>query len=791
MSLSIRPLLGTALCCLLNASPALAWAAEPKASPAIAAAPAETMILRVTLNTENKGDLFVGRTPDNDFLLKPEDLRAIGFKAPAGSAVLLDGEPHLSLRAMRGVHFVFEEKALVLHITAEPQLLPNQMLAQQTQKRIQGEIPKNHSLFVNYALNYAGSASGAASKTGFASELGWHFGDYLFLANGSTVQTGNEAQRFVRLMSSLTRDDRESLQRTVIGDFYTPSREFSTGVNLGGISVSRRYGLNPYFTPFPMQNISGNAALPSELEVYLDGQRIRSEKIKPGEFELRDLLAYGGARNIQLVLRDSFGRVQQLDYSFYFTDQPLRQGLQEYSYNLGALRRDYGVQSQHYGPMAYSLFHRYGVNDALTLGLRAEGTGRFYSAGPLATVVLGQAGVVNLALAVSAFGADRGASALMNYNYQSRQWSLGVALRRDWGNYASLGDPPAISNRQSEGSLSASYFLPGRGSLSFSHSAVSIRDRPAASTLLENRRISTLGYSTSLVSGRVSLQASVSRIHAPQSRLEAYVGLLFFFDRDFSLAARHLRGKDGSSESVELTKNQPIGEGLGYVLSAERASAQPQLNARVQYNAPFALLQGDFSHSQGSSYHASVAGGMAYVDGEIALGRPVNESFGIVKVGQLPGVAVSVNNQLIGKTNAQGKLFIPTLTPYFDNDVSIAAESVPIDYAIPATSKKISPSLRSGAVIDFGLTKIQAFSGTLKNQAGEAVAYQTVSFSADGKTQTMQTGHGGEFYLENLKPGVYPAAASFKGQPCLFELTIAPSPETFVELGALVCHPAP
>ena len=176
------------------------------------------------------------------------------------------------------------------------------------------------------------------------------------------------------------------------------------------------------------------------------------------------------------------------------------------------------------------------------------------------------------------------------------------------------------------------------------------------------------------------------------------------------------------------------------------------------------------------------------------MGRPVTESFGIVKVGDLPGVAVAVNGQPIGKTNAQGKVFVPTLTPYFDNDVSIAPESVPIEYSIPAAVKKVSPSLRSGVVIDFGVTKIQAFTGKLKSQqagATKAVEFQEISFSAEGKMQTMQTGRGGEFYIENLKPGTYPTTVLIEGKPCLFELTIPPSDETFVELGELVCRPRP
>ncbi|MGH8832115.1 MAG: fimbria/pilus outer membrane usher protein [Polaromonas sp.] len=804
-------LVSAVLCCL-SAAPVASWAAET-ASGVVNIAQAETMVLRVMLNTEDKGDIFVGRTPDLDFLVKVEDLKAMGIKEPAGTVVLRDGEPHMFLKSMRGVSFSFEEKALALNITAEPQLLPSHALQLRAEQRIRGVVPRGNSAFFNYALNSSGGDSVSGSRAGFAGELGLRFGDYLFLSDGSTTQAGQAAngqRKFVRLMSSVTHDDRDNLRRTVIGDFFTPSRDFSNGVNLGGISISKLYGLNPYLIQFPTQSVSGNVALPSDLEVYLDGQRIRSEKLKPGEFELRDLLAYGGARNVQLVLRDAFGRVQQFSYSFYFSDQPLRQGLHEYSYNLGALRRDYGTESNHYGPVAFTLFHRYGMSDALTLGLRAEGKRNFSNAGPLATVVLGSAGVVNLALAGSSVDSHRGAAGSMVYNYQAKSWSLGFSLRRDWGEYATLGDPPTITNRKHESSVVTSYYLPGRGTVSLSHSALSTRDAMAAFSAtpiqpfnvspLENRRVTALSYSVPLVSGRVSLTASLSHIKDKESRNEAFVGLIFFLDKDYSAAANYRGNKDNHTESLQLTKNQPIGEGLGYVLSADRATSPTaeslQFKSNIQYNAPAAILRAEYGrrHDGGQTandYRVSVAGGLAYVDGEVALGRPVTESFGIVKVGELPGVAIAVNGQPIGKTNAQGKVFVPTLTPYFDNDVSISPESVPIEYSIPSTVQRVSPSLRSGAVIDFGVTKIQAFSGKLKSQQAGAmkpVEFQEISFSADGKMQRMQTGRGGEFYIENRKPGTYTATVPLEGKPCQFDLTIPRSDETFVELGELVCR---
>ncbi|MES2942690.1 MAG: fimbria/pilus outer membrane usher protein, partial [Pseudomonadota bacterium] len=506
----------------------------------------------------------------------------------------------------------------------------------------------------------------------------------------------------------------------------------------------------------------------------------------------------------------AFGRVQQLNYSFYFSDQPLREGLQEYSYNLGALRRDYGVESNHYGPVALSLFHRYGLSEAITLGWRADGMRDFYNTGPLATFVLGSAGVLNLALAASSFNNQRGTAGMASYSYQANNWSLGASLRRDRGNFATLGDPPTITNRNYEGSVVASYYSQRYGSISLGHSALLTRSvsstslaQPSGSSLLENRRVTTLSYGVPLISGRVSLQASLSHTKDSTSRNEAFMGLIFFLDKDYSLGASYTGNREDQTSSLQLTKNQPVGEGLGYRLSTDRASVGNSLNSRLdsqlQYNAPAAILRGEFGQRRdkgqtSTDYSVSVAGGLAYVDGQFAWGRPVTESFGIVKVGDLAGVAVMVNGQPIGKTDAQGKIFIPTLAPYFDNDISITPESVPIEYLIPSTVKSVSPSFRSGTVIDFGVVKIQAFTGKLKSRKDnitKAVEFQEIKFSTEGKLQTFPTGRGGEFYIENIKPGSYAATILVEGKPCIFDLLIPSSGETFVDLGELVCQLRP
>jgi outer membrane usher protein len=803
-----------ALWCLLGAAPTFCWPADVIVA---AANPAqgETIIVRVTLNTENKGDLFVERTSDRDFLIKVPDLRAMGFRNPLGTPVVIDGENYISLRSMSGVSSEFREKELTLNITANPQLLGTQAFGVDSLGRNDiRKTPYEHGLFANYALTAAHSDVGTPGF-GFAGEIGWRAGNHLFLTDGNTVEDATGQRKFVRLMSSVTHDDREALVRTVVGDFFTPAREFSTGINLGGVSISKLYGLNPYFIQFPMQSVSGNVALPSELEVFVDGQRVRTVRLRPGEFEVRDILGYGGARNVQLVLRDSFGRVQQLNYSFYFSDQPLRGGLHEYSYNLGAIRRGFGIDSNRYGPAAFNMFHRYGFSDAMTLGLRAEAAKNFVNAGPMATFVLGGSGVLSVAAAGSEVAEQTGTAGSLSHTFQSNAWSAGLSVRREWGSFATLGDPPIVSNRKVDASVSASYNMNTRGTVSLGHSWLTTRSGMVASTptparpnivaLLEDQRRTTLSYNVPLVSGWASLNTSLSHIkqNTAGSSNELFVGVSVFFERDYFAAASYRHDGNSNSQFLELTKRQPIGEGLGFTMFADRDSDSMGDNRRfkssIQYNAPAAILRADIGRArdlQGRTFddnRASIAGGIGFIDETVSFGRPITGSFGIVKVGDLPGVGVLVNGQPVGETDAQGKVFLPALNAYSENHVSLAAETLPIEYSIGAVERKVIPSYRSGTVIDFPARKLQAFSGKLKTHSKDGL--KSVEFVemtlASQAPEGLQTGRGGEFYLENLQPGTYPGTTVLDGKACAFELVIPKSSETFVELGEVVCKSRP
>lgn len=803
-----------ALAALVCCAAPLTAAAQPARAQAATPAQSEPLVARVTLNSVLKGDFFVFRTAGGDFLVKREDLKTMGLRDPGGAQVQMDGEAHVSLRSMPGISFAFDLGKAELAITADPQLLPRQVFEQNEMAQRRGIVPRDDSAFLNYALSYANGSTFAQTRLGLTLEGGVRWGDNLFLADGATLDRPDGSRKFVRLMSNVTRDDREKLQRIVAGDFFSPARDFSIGANMGGLSFSKLYDINPYLVHYPTQTIRGNVALPSDLELYVDGQRVRVERLSPGEFELEDVTGYRGARSVQLVLRDSFGRVQQLNYAFYVTDQPLRRGFHEYSYNLGALRRHFGRMSNDYGQPAYSMFHRYGFTDALTLGLRAEGTRELFNGGPSATLVLGPAGVLNLALARSSIAGRQGNAASVAYSYQGTRWSAGLLARRDWGEFAVLGEPVSVSNRKRELGANVSLHMGERGSLSLAHATLGVypgrvaappsATQPFAVTTLLPRRETSLTYSVPLISGKASLRATVRHVKDPAgSRNELFLGVLYFPDRDHMLNASVRADTDRArAESVQYTRHQPFGEGLGYSVSADRfsqpGSTSTQLRSNAQYNASAFLVRGELNaiRQRGETDHEqrlTVAGGIGYLADRVFLSRPIVDSFAVVKVGEVPGVEVSLNGLPVGRTNARGEIVIPSLHAFYDNEVSIKPSDVPIEYAVDALKLKISPALRSGALVSFNATRIQAISGKLKYVSGGTLLpleNQVVAFTVGDKRHNFRTARGGEFYLENVKPGSYAAEATTPQGRCRFELTIPTSSETFLELPDVVCRPA-
>lgn len=809
--------LAAAFACSLAAQAAFALDAAPRPAPpaGAAAAAGEPMVVAIRLNTQAKGEFFVIRAPGGDFLVRTVDLIAMGFTAPTGTTLMVDGEPHISLRSIGGLALVFNEKTLVLDITADPHLMPTNALDLGSRRRKPPPEVQGPSAFFNYSFQRQHAAS--ANDTSFTGEVGARAFGSLLTTDAQTITTTDGRRRLVRMMSTFTRDDVAGLRRYTAGDFIATSGELGSGATLGGIGLSKLFTLDPYFNRYPTHTLTGVAALPSEVDIYVDGQRVRTERVQPGGFELRNLTGYGGSRSVQVVLRDPFGRTQELDYPLYFSDQPLQQGLHEYSYGLGAMRRNLGLRSADYGPAAFAFFHRYGLSEGLTIGWRGEGTRQLLNGGPMLTAILGNAGVVNFVLAGSSIAGRRGHAASLSYNYDNARWHAGVALRHETRRYATLGDPPTVSGRRWDAGVSLSYTFPRAGAVSLSHSVTLGRgaglpataSRPFVVNSVGDRRDTTLAYSLPLASARANLIATASRVKGDGGwHNEAFVGLQWNLDPTHRLNANVQQLQDSRISSLQYTQQQPLGEGLGYDVTASHVQSSSglrlQLATSMQYNAPAAVLRADYGHLRGDEggttssqnrLNVSVAGGVAWVGGRVALGRPIGDGFAMVRTNPLGGVPVMLNGQPMGKTGADGSLLLPALSAYSDNQIAIAPENLPLEYSFNATQRRVAPPARSGVVVDFHVQRVQGFVGRLVNGPRDAptpLELQQLTLTGAATSLTLPVGQRGEFYAENLAPGRYEARASaHPGAPvCTGTLVVPASEDPLVELGDLYCASA-
>jgi outer membrane usher protein FimD/PapC len=758
------------------------------------------IVINLLLNGIPKGDFVAYLGTEGDILLAARELVDMGVPHPEGRMVTVDGETYLSLKSIAGAKFNFNEKTLTLDLRLPPSMLPAEQFdegAKLPKTAVQRRDPGG---FFNYGVSYTHTQD-AQDAVNVTTETGVNLGDWLLLDNHSMSNT-NMQERSVRLQSQLIYDQPDDLRRWIVGDTFASSGNLGSSLNLGGISVSKLYQINPYLVKTPLAAVAGAVTLPSTVDVYMDGARVLSQNVAPGNFNLQNLNSYNatGLRNVDIVIRDAFGNEQHIGFPYFFTDQLLAAGLQEYSYNLGFLRDNYGLRSFDYGAAALSAFHRYGVNNNLTIGAGIDATRNHVNMDPRFILNTVAAGIVGLDVSYSHDRPDgapsqSGRAASLSHTYVAGPLSSQILVQRYSQDYTVLG-LPATSPPKLQASAGISYGGRDAGTWSVNYSVGTVYGG------LNDQHTTTLGYTKTLLP-TLSLMVNVGRQLQGAAGYTAFIGLSYFSANGHQASASHQRFYTGdTSDQLQVAKTPPIGEGFGYRVIAERnvTAGVPNENVSpfVQYNTRDAIFiaQGtDFVNgTAGASnfYQLSAAGAVAVIGGGAYLSRPINDSFGLVKLDPpLAGVRVSRSNSQIGITDADGKVFVPVLGSYQANEVEVEPKDIPLDYSVAQTAQKIRPPFRSGEIAVFRLKKVRAIIGTLKlRRNGELAPLENVDLKLvkDAVSVPLSTVREGSFYIENLAPGRYTAQLKIGEKACRLELNVPDSAEIVADLGDVICE---
>ncbi|WP_416374981.1 fimbria/pilus outer membrane usher protein, partial [Sphingomonas sp. Leaf226] len=165
------------------------------------------------------------------------------------------------------------------------------------------------------------------------------------------------------------------------GDLITRSLPWSTSVRLGGLQLTRDFNTRPDLLTMPLPSFAGKAAVPSAVDLFVDGYRQQGADVAPGRFVLQDVPVINGAGEAVIVTTDAVGRQIATTVPFYVSSTLLRAGLTDFAAEAGAIRQGYGIRNFDYGTLAANGSIRRGMTSFLTLEAHAEATARLRQIG--------------------------------------------------------------------------------------------------------------------------------------------------------------------------------------------------------------------------------------------------------------------------------------------------------------------------------------------------------------------------------------------------------------------------
>lgn len=761
------------------------------------------LLLEVRINGYPTGKIaeFVQR---GDMLwARPGELRDIGLRLPDGAD---SGEALLPLSALPGLDWRLVEATQTLELAAPIERLQPTLIAAMSSS---GEdVPYQSGSGAVFDYDLVGTSSeGEHSASGLFDLRA--FSPWGVASSGFLTHFGGDTlawqQRTVRLDTVLTHADPQTLRRYRLGDFVSGGLAWSRPVRLGGVRVSSDFSMRPDLITFPLPRLGGTATLPSTVDVLVNGQRVMSRDVPPGPFEVPQLPVVTGAGTITLNVTDALGRQTTQTLPFYASSQLLAPGLQTYSLEAGALRRNWGSVSNDYGTTVASASYRRGLSPRLTAEAHAEAASSLGLFGAGVVANLADLAVANFAAAGSTGGGRRGLQINAGLQHLGRVFSVSTQASFAGRQFSDIGaiDGDPVPWRQIYASTGLA--LGAAGSFGIAYAGIDRQSRPlrqwyaasagSAAPLWydygtragERQRMLTASYSVQLA-GRASLYATAYKDFAPDGGSGVMIGVaLPLGSRGGSASASVNRSGGDTSFQLQAMKSADTVGDWGYRLY-HAGGPYTQDTGELSYKSPwlFGSIGVDQMRQQ-TSWRAQARGALVAAGGSLFASNIINDSFAVVDTEGAPGIRVRYENRDMGRTDGAGRLLVPELRSFEINQLSIEPTDVPPDASIALTHQKVRPMDRSGVVVKFPIRTAHSALLRLVDGRGQPLPLgSTLTLEASGAV--LPVGYDGEAYADDLQAHNVGRVKFPDGRRCVVQFDYQPVPGDIPIIGPLTCR---
>lgn len=784
---------GLAVALGLNAAVTQAVLAEPRAAVDLASqtmpmlGQAQQMYyLELVVNELSTGRLIPVRMHNDRYYVRGSDLRSASVR-------VADKEHSLvALDEIQGVTAEYDASGQRLKLSVPADWLPTQdMAADQGRTHTPAEV--SFGMLLNYDI-YTFKPKGGVAVTAMWSEQRV-FDRWGSITNSGTYRTAPRdgaptgENGFLRYDTTWRSDDQERVLSYTFGDLITGALAWSHPVRMGGVSLERNYSIRPDLITYPLPQFAGQATVPTTVDLYINGSRNNTWTVNPGPFTLPSTPFLNGAGEATLVTTDAVGRPVRTTIPFYVASNLLKQGLYSYSAALGAVRRNFGIDSARYGKAAASVVGRYGVTDTLTVDGQADVGERYALLGMGLSTRRGMAGVVSLAAAASEMNGLHGAMGSIGYSYASRAFSLNLQhversqAFRDLSRYdqsATHSSASARSITQASGSIHL-----GGPSGVLGLAMFDVRTQAG-----ERTRLLNVSYSRSLFQ-RFHLFVSANKNYAqPGASVQALIVLPL--GSVGTVSSSIVRNADNRYDHiVQYNRNAPSTGGVGWSLGRTDGTAHYHQASIAWRNRNFLLgagLNGQDLHGHSYSRWADLQGSLVWMEGQWTAANRIDDAFVLIDTSGYPGVPVRFENQPTGATSASGRLLVPWATSYYPAKYEIDALNLPANVAATKLEQRMAVRARSGALLKFPVRKIIAASIHLVTPQGQPMAMGSEVRHVQSSAEAV-VGWSGRTYLEGLGKANDLSVRQPDGKTCRAEFTLDVEQEGPIKVGPLVCHP--
>ncbi len=745
---------------------------ETATQTAVEAVAGEEVWLAVRINQQPaETTLFVRHA--GRLLARGVDLQRWRLRLPDAAPVYHRGEAYYPLDALRGLSYQVDEATQTLVLDAAPGLFGATAL-KGAPAGFSVPDPAPPGGFLNYDV-FANHAQGQTTTSGLF-ELGgfgaWGVGVSSFLAR----DLGGPA-RFIRLDTTWTRDRPMELASLRLGDAISRAGSWGRSVRFGGVQWATNFATQPGLISFPLPGLSGEAVLPSTVDLYVnDALRMRRE-IPTGPFSIQDLPVVTGRGEARLVVRDLLGRERIIIQPYYASSRLLQQGLHDYSYESGWIREDFGVVSNEYGRFIAVGTHRLGLNDRFTGELHGEVLRDQQTVGGGGAWLWPEAGVFTGSVAGSRGSRGTGGLLAAGFERQGPRLSFGGNIQLATERFSQLGLQPGQPAPRQLSQAFISLSGGNYGSIGLSYTHQTFRDR---------EEVELVSASYSLTLGKLGF-LSLSMLRFLSGDAETIIGLTFTrpLDARTSASVSATAERDSKQAQLQVQRSLPAGSGVGYRLRAGVAdSGQREAGVSLQTEVGTYVLEAAQSQGQ-TGFRGSASGGVALLGGSAFLTRRISDSFAVVQVPDYPNVRIYADNQPIATTDGAGRALVPRLRPYERNPVRIEQADLPLDAQIDAVQIDAVPYFRSGLLLQFPVKRSRGALITVVLESGEPLPAGAVAQIA-GEKEEFPAGLRGELYLTALAASNR-VHVSWRGQSCEFTVPFPETTEPLPHLGSYTC----